>query len=278
MKNCAECETEIVESNDSYLDSALSLSKERIIFISEDFSDEMANNFSAILIAHANLNPEEEITLLIDSDGGATSALILILDVIDLMKVPIKTICLSRAFSAGAILLAAGTKGKRYALSNSMIMIHGLQCLYPYGGYDIKSADQYLDILNHHNNSVMQILAQNTNKTFEQVMEDCKKDLYLTPQEALDYGIIDKIIDDFNEIININESKISTEIRESEMAKENMRVDIIKELTLKCDAKCNSCPNSEHCEDLSRINKYLNNLSDDECGSESDSVVDSESE
>jgi ATP-dependent Clp protease protease subunit len=255
MKNCDECQSQIPQQEPN-TNSILSLSKERIIFVSEDFSEEMANNFAAILIAHANIDPNKEVTILIDSDGGSVTAFVLMHDIIKLMNVPIKTVCLSAASSAGALLLSSGTKGKRYALKNSLIMIHGLQCLFPFGGSDVKSSDQYLEILDNYNDLIMNILSENTGKSFDQVKEDCKKDVFLTPEEALEYGLIDYIVDDFNQIINLDNSILSQEIKREEKINEEFRLSVINNLKLSCDAMCNTCPKSESCEDIAKIEKY----------------------
>ena len=255
--NCEQCESQDLQPETSDSNSTLSLSKERVIFVSEDFTDEMANNFAAILIAYANIDPDKEVTILIDSNGGSITSFVLMHDIIELVGVPIKTICLSNASSAAAMLLSSGDKGKRFALPNSLIMIHGLQCLFPFGGYDVKSSDQYLDVLDYYNDLIMQILSDNTGKDFEQVKEDCKKDFFLTPEEAIKYGIIDGIVTSFDEIINIKESVTLREIEEDLAMQESVREELVKELDLKCDAKCQTCPKVDGCQDLIRINTYL---------------------
>jgi 7-cyano-7-deazaguanine synthase in queuosine biosynthesis len=140
--------------------------------------------------------------------------------------------------------------------------------MYP-DSFDIKASDQYLEMLNNYNNAVMQILADTTGKPFSVVLEDCKKDVFLTPEEALEYGIIDHIVDDFNQIIDIESSVMNMESKAEVAAAEEFRLKIISDLNLSCDAKCDRCDKSDSCSDLERINDHLNSLSHDVSGNES---------
>jgi ATP-dependent Clp protease protease subunit len=234
----------------------LALTQERIITISEDFSSEMASNFAALLIAYANIDPEKEITVLIDSRGGDATAFILMHDIMKFFKTPIKTICIGKCYSAGALLLSCGTKGRRYALANSLIMIHGLQCLFP-GEMDIEKSDKYFDLLEYYNDTVLSILARNTAKTLDQVKTDCANDYFMSATDAKRYGLIDHIVSDFNDIINLDSSVIVADIKDQIEMQAKLTADVKKKFNLECDVDCMSCPKNKECEDLPKVNEYL---------------------
>jgi ATP-dependent Clp protease protease subunit len=177
-----------------YPASHIKLTKGRCLFVSEVFSNTMAAEMSALLLYLDKKDPEEPIQIYIHSPGGAATALSNIYDVMQMISAPVKTICTGRCFSAGAVLLAAGTKGYRYAFRSSRIMIHGIQSLFPLAGHDITASKNYYEFLRESNNSIMQILADHTGHPLSKIKEDCKEDVWLTPQQALEYGIIDHII------------------------------------------------------------------------------------
>lgn len=178
-----------------YFDSYVKLSKERAIFITEDFSKEMSSAATAFLLHYDHQDPEEDITIYINSDGGDVSALSNIIDVLEMIESPVSTVCLGKAYSAGAFLLAAGTKGKRCAMKHSEMMLHSMQILYPIpmqeSSHDAKS---YLSFLNNVNDGMMKQLANHTGHLVEKVKQDCEKDFYLSAKDALQYGLIDCII------------------------------------------------------------------------------------
>ena len=167
------------------------LLKDRIIFLGEEVNDASASIVVAQLLFLEAEDPEKDIHLYINSPGGSVTAGMAIYDTMQYIKCDVETICIGMAASMGAFLLAAGTKGKRYALPNSTIMIHQ-----PLGGVqgqasDIKiQAEQILKI----KDVINKILSDNTGKPIEQVERDTNRDYYLTPEEALKYGIIDEII------------------------------------------------------------------------------------
>lgn len=178
-----------------YTECYTNLAKDRIIFVSEDITKDTASSLSALLFHYDNENEEEDISLYINTNGGDASALSNIYDIMQLVKAPIKTICVGKAYSAGAFMLAAGTKGKRFMTKNASVMIHGIQCEFPgYGSEDRLKSEIYFDFLTSINKIVLETLAVHTGKTYEQVYEDTKKDKYMTAEECLQYGIIDKII------------------------------------------------------------------------------------
>lgn len=189
-------ENEIVSSPlmMGYSSSYVSLTNHRVLFISEGISDGMAAELSALLLFFDQEDPDEMIELYIHTDGGSGSALINIYDVIQMISAPVKTICIGKCYSAGAFLLAAGTRGERYAFKNSSIMIHGIQALFPIPGHDITENKNYLKFLQESNDSIMQILADHTGHSLEKIKKDCEEDVWLSAEEALDYGIIDYIL------------------------------------------------------------------------------------
>lgn len=180
-----------------YAECFANLANDRIIFISEDITKNVSSSLSALLLHYDNINDQEDISIYINTYGGDVSALSNIYDIMQMIKSPIKTVCIGKAYSAGSFILAAGTKGKRFITKNSSVMIHGMQCSFPGGdGVDQRVQDSqiYFDFLTSLNKSILEILAKHTNKTYEQVFEDCKKDNFLDASDALKYGIVDFII------------------------------------------------------------------------------------
>lgn len=175
-----------------YSDYYIKLSKYRSIFINEGISVENAGDLSALLLYYDALN-SDEITLYIHTNGGSVAGLINIYDVMQIINSPIKTICIGKAYSAGAVLLAAGSKGNRFAFKHASVMIHGIQAGFP-GAGDVINAKNYYEYLHDINKNIVKILSQHTGKSVEEVEEDCKKDLFMTAEQALEYGIIDGII------------------------------------------------------------------------------------
>ena len=166
------------------------LLEDRIIMLSGEIDDAVANTVVAELLYLEGKDPEKDICLYINSPGGSVSAGLAIYDTMNYIKCDVSTICIGLAASMGAFLLSSGKKGKRFSLPNSEIMIHQ-----PLGGVkgqasDIKiQAEQILKIKSKLN----KILAENTGKTVEEVEKDTDRDNYLSAEEALDYVIIDKI-------------------------------------------------------------------------------------
>ena len=166
------------------------LLKERIIFLSGEVTDDSASLIVAQLLFLESEDPSKDIQLYIDSPGGSVSAGLAIYDTMNYIKCDVATTCIGMAASMGAFLLAAGEKGKRYALPNAEVMIHQ-----PLGGArgqatDIKIAADHIlrtrDRLNR-------ILAERTGKPLETIAADTERDNFMTAQEALEYGLIDSI-------------------------------------------------------------------------------------
>ena len=177
-----------------YSDTYIKLAQHRIIVVSEDISDTMAAELSALLLYFDNNDHDAKIEIYLHSNGGAATGLANIYDVMQMISAPIKTVCLGKCYSAAAVLLAAGSKGERYAMKHSSIMIHGIQAGFPIPGHDITSSKNYFDYLKDNNDNIMKMLAHHTNHTLDKVKEDCKQDVWMDPKQALEYGIIDHII------------------------------------------------------------------------------------
>lgn len=166
------------------------LLKERIIFIAGAIDDTVANLVVAQLLWCESENPDKDIHLYINSPGGSVSAGLSVYDTMQFIRSPVETTCVGQAASMGAFLLAAGTHGKRFALPNARIMLHQ-----PAGGSRGNATDieiQAREILLIRDR-LNQILANHTGKSPEQVAEDTDRDYWMSPDEAKDYGIVDKV-------------------------------------------------------------------------------------
>ena len=166
------------------------LLEDRIIFLSGEIDDAVANTVVAQLIYLEAKDPSKDINLYINSPGGSVSAGLAIYDTMNYIKCDVSTICIGMAASMGAFLLSSGAKGKRFALPNSEIMIHQ-----PLGGAqrqasDIKIAAEHILRTKKKLNT---ILAANSGKPLEQIERDTDRDNYLSAEEALNYGLIDKV-------------------------------------------------------------------------------------
>lgn len=167
------------------------LLKDRIIFVSGEVEDGMANVIVAQLLFLQAMDSEKEISMYINSPGGSVTAGLAILDTMRMVKCPIATYCVGQAASMGAILLAAGEKGRRHALPHSRIMIHQ-----PWGGAQGKASDieitareilRLKDILNG-------ILAESSGKTPEEVARDTDRDYFMSAEGAKEWGVVDKVL------------------------------------------------------------------------------------
>lgn len=166
------------------------LLESRIIFLSGEINDALASTVVAQLIYLESVNPDKDIQIYINSPGGSVSAGFAIYDTINYIKCDVITVCVGLAASMGAFLLSSGTKGKRFALPNSEIMIHQ-----PLGGAQGQATDisiQAKQILRIKDN-INKILSENTGKPVDVIAADTDRDNYMTAQEAKDYGLIDAI-------------------------------------------------------------------------------------
>ena len=166
------------------------LLKERIIFLGTPINDEVANNVMAQMIFLEYENPEKDITLYINSPGGYVSAGLAIYDTMQHIRPNVATICVGDSISMAAILLAAGTKGKRYALPHSRIMLHQ-----PSGAVTGQSTDIQVHAreLVRTREMLSQIIAEHSGRSIEEVREKTERDFFLTPEDALEFGVIDEI-------------------------------------------------------------------------------------
>jgi ATP-dependent Clp protease protease subunit len=177
-----------------YADSYIKMSKSRAIFFSEDVSDKSAAELAALLLYYDNQDPEAPIHLYLHSNGGDVSGLNNIYDVMQMIHAPVKTILLGKCYSAGAVILAAGTKGERYALKSSNVMIHGIQFVFPIPGDDLTTSKNYLEFVDDLNDLLMKILAKHTGQPLEKLKADCAREYWMDAKAALEYGIVDHII------------------------------------------------------------------------------------
>ncbi len=167
------------------------LLKDNIIFVGEEIDDHLANLVIAQLLFLEAEDPQRDIWLYVNSPGGSVTSGLAIYDTMQFVKPDINTICIGQAASMAAVLLAAGTKGKRFALPNSRIIIHQ-----PLGGVSGQASDidiQAKEILRMRE-GIFQILASHTERPIETIRADCDRDFIMTPGHALEYGIVDKIL------------------------------------------------------------------------------------
>ncbi len=168
------------------------LAKNRVIFLGEEVTKETSSSLSALLLFYDTENDEEDITIYINTNGGDVSALSNMYDVVQMIKSPVRTICIGKAYSAGAFLLASGQKGKRFITKNSKVMIHGLQFGFPMSSKS--ESENYLGFLEQENKYILDTLVKHTGQSAKRIIADCSNDLYLDAKEALDYGIVDVIL------------------------------------------------------------------------------------
>ncbi len=164
---------------------------DRIVFISGEVNDEMANAICAQLLFLQSQDPKKEISVYVNSPGGSVTAGLAIYDTMQFVKCPIATYCIGQAASMGAVLLSAGTKGRRFSLPNSRIMVHQ-----PSGGAEGKATDieitakeilRLKDVLNG-------ILAKHSGKKFAEVVKDTERDYFMSAEEAKNWGLIDEVL------------------------------------------------------------------------------------
>ena len=170
------------------------LLEDRIIFLADQVTDATASLVVAQLLYLEAKDPDKDIQLYIDSPGGSITAGMAIYDTMQYIKCDVSTICIGMAASMGAFLLAAGEKGKRFALPNSEVMIH--QPLIAGGGLSGQTTDIkiYTDHLVNTKKKMNEILAERTGQTYEKLCEATERDNFMTAQEAKEYGLIDEVI------------------------------------------------------------------------------------
>ncbi len=166
------------------------LLKERVIFLTGQVEDHMANLIVAQLLFLESENPEKDIYIYINSPGGSVTAGLAIYDTMRYIKCDIATVCVGQAASMGAFLLSGGTKGKRYCLPNARVMIHQ-----PLGGFQGQATDFEIharEILTI-KEKLNRLMAEHTGKTYEEIVKGTERDNFLSAQQALEYGLVDTI-------------------------------------------------------------------------------------
>ena len=166
------------------------LLKDRIIFLGDAIEDNVANLIIAQLLFLESEDPEKDIQLYINSPGGVVTSGMAIYDTMQYLRAPVSTICIGQAASMGAVLLAAGAKGKRYALPNARVMIHQGS-----GGFRGNTPDVEIQMreMMHLTDRLMHVLADHTGQEFEKVKRDSERDYFMSADEAKAYGLIDEV-------------------------------------------------------------------------------------
>ena len=180
------------------------LLKDRIIFLGTAMNDEIANLIIAQLLFLESEDPDKDINFYINSPGGLVTAGLAVYDTMQYIKPDITTVCIGQAASMGALLLTAGTNGKRYSLPNARILIHQ-----PMGGFQGQASDieiQAKEILRM-KDTLNQILVGHTGKSLEQIQKDTDRDFFMSGEEARDYGIIDHVITNRDDLDQIEEAE-----------------------------------------------------------------------
>lgn len=183
---------EQTERGERSMDIFSRLLMDRIVFIGTPINDTVASLVTAQLLFLESNNPEKDINVYINSPGGSVTAGLAIYDTMQFVKPDISTTCIGQAASMGAVLLAAGTAGKRYALPNARVMIHQ-----PHGGMQGQASDieiQAKEMLRI-KSKLNEILALHTGKTPEQIAKDADRDRFMTAMEALEYSLIDRVVE-----------------------------------------------------------------------------------
>ena len=183
---------------------------DRIVFLGTPINDDVANIIIAQLLFLDADNPEKDIYLYINSPGGSVYSGLAIYDTIQFLRAPVNTYCMGIAASMGSFLLSAGTKGKRYALPNSRIMMHQPSM----GGVHGTAADleiQAREIL-YLRERLNRIYAENTGQPIERINEDLDRDRFMSPEEARDYGLIDTVISRKGDVMEVTHSEAETGI------------------------------------------------------------------
>lgn len=167
------------------------LLKNRIIFLGDPINNHVANLVVAQMLFLDNENPDKEIRIYVNSPGGMITAGLAIYDTMQLVNAPVSTICVGLAASMGTVLLAAGTKGRRYALANATIHIHQ-----PLGGVEGQASDILIEAqrIEHERERLNQILAKHTGQPFDRIVQDTDRNYYMDSPNAVEYGIVDEVL------------------------------------------------------------------------------------
>ncbi len=184
-----------IEERTSYgfkrLDPYTKLFEERIIFLGQAIDDTVANDVMAQLLTLESMDPDRDISIYVNSPGGSFTALTAIYDTMAFVRPDIQTTCLGQAASAAAVILAAGTPGKRMALANSRILIHQP---YTEGGGQASDVEIQAREILRMRKLLEDLIAKHSNRTSEQVQKDIERDKILTAEEAVEYGLVDRVL------------------------------------------------------------------------------------
>ena len=164
---------------------------DRVIFLNGPVNDQMANLIVAQMLYLESVDPTKDISLYINSPGGSVHAGLAIYDTMQFIKCDVSTVCMGMAASMGAFLLSSGAKGKRIALPEASIMVHQVSSGQQGTFMDMEIALQHTK---HLNTRLHQIIADNCGKTYEEVLQDCSRDKWLTATESVNYGLVDKVV------------------------------------------------------------------------------------
>ena len=180
------------------------LLRERIIFLVGEVNDVTANLVVAQMLFLESENPDKDISFYINSPGGSVTAGMSIYDTMNFIKCDVSTMCIGQACSMGSFLLSAGTKGKRFALPNSQIMIHQ-----PLGGFRGQASDIEIHAKNilYMKDQLNKMLAKHTGRPLKDIVRDTDRDNFMTAAESAKYGLIDSVLDNRNEISNLIKQK-----------------------------------------------------------------------
>ena len=185
----------VIEERTSYgfkrLDPYTKLFEERIIFLGQAIDDTIANDIMAQLLTLESMDPDRDIVLYVNSPGGSFTALTAIYDTMQFVRPDIQTVCLGQAASAAAVILAAGTPGKRYALANSRVLIHQP---YTEGGGQASDVEIQAREILRMRALLEHLIAKHSGRDEDQVRKDIERDKILNAQEALEYGMIDQVL------------------------------------------------------------------------------------
>ncbi len=168
------------------------LLKDRIIFVVGEIEQHMANLIVAQLLFLESENPNKDISLYINSPGGSVTAALAVYDTMQFIKSSVSTLCIGQAASAGALLLASGAEGKRFCLPHSTVMIHQVLGGFQGQGTDIQIHAREIQRIS---NALNQILAKHTGKPFKEVEQDTNRDNFMTPEQAMEYGLVDGVLE-----------------------------------------------------------------------------------
>lgn len=185
--------TEVSEHGEIPIDIYQKLSNDRILFICDIIDDKLATDIVATLLLKDSENPEQKITLFINSEGGDIRNVLMIYDMMCLIQAPIETVCIGSAMDEAAIILLAGTPGMRLATKNSLISIS--QLIYDLTNHsDLTDAKKILDQYVVDNKIMMEIIAKNSGKTYKQVVDYFNRRVFMNCNQAVKYGLIDKVV------------------------------------------------------------------------------------